>query len=178
MNKLLALGVATLAISVSPTVLAADFGSVMQEPVAMTDPGFDWDGFYGGVIGIGTLTDFGNFVGVNGAVGMIYVLDNNFALNVEGQFGVYTGVPFGGGVYTDTNVTARVGYVMDNVMIYGMGGVGLDSPFDLPEGYLLAGGGIWFAATDDVSLRLEGQGQFFSGATTFQATAGAFWHFD
>ncbi|MCB9993881.1 MAG: hypothetical protein H6873_09515 [Hyphomicrobiaceae bacterium] len=55
--------------------------------VQMTDPGFDWDGFYAGLT-LGGETDFvgGSWVEGGGEAGVIFSLNDNFKVDVSGAF--------------------------------------------------------------------------------------------
>ncbi|MCB9993880.1 MAG: hypothetical protein H6873_09510 [Hyphomicrobiaceae bacterium] len=61
-------------------------------------------------------------------------------------------------------------------MIYGLGGIGSDTGAP----YFTYGGGVWIAATDNMSVRFEvdGNSYFGSGIVDWASvSAGAFMHF-
>lgn len=167
MKKVIATGVSALVLALSPAAFAADYGETMM----MTDPGFDWDGFYMGLIGEGQ-TDFvgGNWVAGGAAAGVIFSLTDDFKVDIEGAVMAFTGTSTG----IQGEGTTRLGYAIDNVMLYGLGGIGTDG-----AGYFSYGAGMWFAATDQVSFRVEvdGNSYFGSGIVDWAAVnAGFFLH--
>ncbi len=175
MNRLLlGLSSISLVVGMNVGVLAADYGTpMMAEPGMMTGPGFDWDGVYAGVFGGGSVDAFGAYALGGGAAGAIFTLTDDWKVNVEGSVGLYTGASSG----WEAEVSGRLGYAIDDVMLYGMGAIGSDTG----SPYFSAGMGVWFAATDNVSLRLEADANSYFGSGVidwYGVTGGAFWHFD
>lgn len=123
------------------------------------DFGFDWNGFYAGVSG--------------GALREITPDETNFT--VGAQVGVNAAFDFflvGGevaldGVFDDTEtyaygqILARGGVIITpELLAYGAVGYGTDFGADTGAGeHILAGGGLEFAVTDDISIR----GQYLYG---------------
>jgi outer membrane immunogenic protein len=120
--------------------------------------GFDWNGFYAGVSG--------------GAIHNIDQDETNWTLGVQAganaQFDMFVvgleasvDAVFDDEIYAYAAVLGRAGVlVTDELLAYGA--VGYGSDFDADEGvgdHILAGGGLEFAATNDVTIR----GQYLYG---------------
>jgi outer membrane immunogenic protein len=150
--------------------------SVSPEPVPVYDnAGFDWTGFYAGVYG--TAQDYNNNweYGLGVDLGANYQFDF-FLLGGEVAFSGLGNGTTGRGY---GQALARGGVVVtDEMLIYAAGGYGGD--FSSGDRHWLAGGGLEYAVTDNISLR----GQYLhgfaanAGATdTNQITFGANFHF-
>ena len=142
-----ALGGALAADAITPLPPAP----VAQVPV-FDEPGFDWAGFYAGVnVGgennIDTATT--NFV-LGGQIGANFVYDF-FVLGAElGIDAVFDDAE----TYATGEILARAGVIVtDNLLAYAA--LGYDTDFDAANGagdHILAGGGVEFAVTDNVSI--------------------------
>lgn len=144
--------------------LAADAIGV-PPPVAPIMPpvydqgGFDWNGFYAGVSGgaqneivDGTTSwTLGAQLGVNAAFDFFLV---GAEVAIDGVFDTPDTYAYG-------SVLGRAGIIItDELLAYGAAGYGTD--FGAANGsgqHILAGGGLEFAATDDVTIR----GQYLYG---------------
>lgn len=149
--------------------------------------GFSWEGLYAGVRGgFATYGDNGaaqtGFGTVGGVVGVNFVPADPFLLGVEVSADYYwNSVTTGGQFYANLKAGA---IVTDAVLVYALGGVGIDSSGGVSTGVYQLGGGIELAVTDAITVRGEvvGQGDFTGGAGDAffegaQATLGVFYHF-
>ena len=163
--------------------LAADL--VYQEPIApeviATPETFSWSGPYIGLQGGGSwlrgdldgpgFNDREHFNGgiLGGFVGYNYLLDNNVVLGAEGDLNYnWNEKGIGGGVDAGTDlsgsVRARVGYALDNALIYATAGWAVTRGYaDVPgagkdhatfNGYTV-GAGVDYAFTQKVFGRAE-----------------------
>jgi outer membrane immunogenic protein len=179
----LAAGVSVVALS---TGFAADLGArpVYKAPVAAA-PMYTWTGFYvgahvGGAFGSNDFSgsfgspgnDSNGFIG-GGQVGADYQFAPNWLIGVEGQFSgasidestISAGNEFKNKIGWLSSVTGRLGYVANNVLIYGkaggafadykttIGGIG-DS--DTRTGWT-AGGGLEYMFSPQWSAKVEYQ---------------------
>lgn len=173
---------AVVALSLVP-VAAAQAADAIALPVASgpalpvhEDTGFDWNGFYAGVYGVGQFSPVGgNQYGAGIDVGVNAQFD--FFL-IGGEVALH-GLT-GGAINTAYGqVLGRAGVVItDDVLLYAAAGYGVD--LGLPaEDDLLLGGGVEFAATDDVSIRAQYLHGFpvNGGNPKEQFTVGANFHF-
>lgn len=127
------------------------YTAVPSTPMAYEESGFDWEGFYFGVQK-GYWLDEGAW-SFNKVIGVNFLLGDNILAGVEATGGVIT--DFSGLVELEGYLRGRVGLlVSDDVLIYKLGEVGWIG--GTPTWAL--GGGIEFAATDNVSLRGEFRG--------------------
>lgn len=179
MVKLAGIAAVALALAASP--------AFAQDPIVLPTTGeaglpvhdggtFDWNGFYAGVYG--TLTSSpasGGQVGGGISVGFNRAFD--FVL-VGGEVALQTA---GNDVMANSYLQAvgRGGVlVTDNVLVFGVAGLGTD-PGPGADNHLLAGGGLEVGLTDSVSLR----GQYLHGfpvtnaSPIEQVTLGAEFHF-
>ncbi|HHY50444.1 MAG TPA: porin family protein [Alphaproteobacteria bacterium] len=138
--------------------------------------GFDWNGFYAGVYGVGQWSPAGaGQLGLGVNAGVNAQLD--FVL-VGGEVALH-GLT-GGTIDTAYGqVLGRAGVLItDDVLLYAAAGYGVD--LGLPaEDDLLLGGGVEIAVADDVSVRAQYLHGFpLSGANPKdQVTLGAHFHF-
>jgi outer membrane immunogenic protein len=181
MRELRKLALAALAVSatVGPT-LAADAIAVpvatQAEVPIYDDAGFDWNGFYAGVYGIGQMSPVG---------GTQYGLGANLGVNAQFDYFLVGGeVTLHGltGGAVDTiygQVIGRAGMVIsEEVLLYAAAGYGHDFGAPVEDDFLL-GGGVELAVTDNVSLRAQYLHGFpITGANPKdQITLGAQFHF-
>lgn len=174
---------ALLSTTVAGGALAADAIGIPAPaapiiPVYDAGSGFDWNGFYAGlsVGGINNIDDdetdwtLGGQVGANAAFDFFVV---GAELGLDAVFDDET--------YAYGTALARGGVIVtDSLLAYGAVGYGTDFGDSNGIGeHVLAGGGLEFAATDDVAVRgqyLYGWGQ--DGATdTHKFTLGANFYF-
>jgi outer membrane immunogenic protein len=152
-------GVAALAVlALAPQgAMAADL--MMSVPVSThdslpvaDDSGFDWNGFYAGIYGVGQFSP---------VAGSQYGLGLDIGANAQFDF-VLVGAEFdvqalGGGnngTGTYAQVIGKGGLVAtDNLVLYAAGGYGLELGGD--ESDALLGGGVELAVSDDLSLRAQ-----------------------
>ena len=146
-------------------------------PVHEADNGFDWNGFYAGVYGVGQVgsasgTQFG--LGVNAGVNAqldFFLIGGEVALH---------GLTSGGTLDTAYGqIVGRAGVVITNdVLLYAAAGYGIDLG-TFAEADFLLGGGLEVAVTDDVSVRAQYLHGFTitGGNTKDQVTLGAHFHF-
>lgn len=145
-------------------------------PVAQ-DTGFDWNGFYAGVYGVGqwgSLSDGQYGLGVNAGVNAQF---DFFVIGGEVAMHGLIGGPTIDTVYGQ--VLGRAGVVItDNVLLYAAAGYGVDLGLPAEDDFLL-GGGVELAVTDDVSVRAQYLHGFpiTGGNTKDQLTVGAHFHF-
>lgn len=175
MNRFFAAGAVALALSVSPAAMAADMGVVvMDDPVMMSDPAFDWDGFYAGLGVSGaawsnTLT-VGMLEGIIGA----NVTSGPVLFGVEGTFGV--GGDSAGAFGWQVAGDGRLGFLATpDVVFYGSAG---GAYFSLPNQFFgTVGGGIEFAVNENWSLDAEYEYWFNPTFTAHTVKLSALHHF-
>lgn len=166
MNKFIAAGVTALALSVSPMALAADYST----PMMMTDPGFDWDGFYAGLGVSGAAWSNGLTVGTIDGVMGFNVTSDHILFGLEGTLG--GAMDSIGGTGVQVAIDGRVGYLAspDAVLYFSGGGAYFSLPNQL---FATVGGGAEFAIND--SWTLDGEYEFWFNSTftahTFKASA-------
>lgn len=177
MNKFLVAGVAAAALTFSgaAAVQAADLGVVvMDDPVMMSDPGFDWDGFYAGLGVSGAAWSNGLTVGMLEGVVGANVTAGHVLFGVEGTFGVGMDSlsAFGWQVAGD----GRLGFLATpDVVFYASGG---GAYFSLPAQFFgTVGGGVEFAVNDDWSLDAEYEYWFNPTFTAHTVKLSALHHF-
>lgn len=175
----------TAAISALMTIVplagaqAADLITVpiAQNPVPIYDnPGFDWNGFYAGIYGVGQMSP---------AWGTQYGLGINVGVNAQFDF-FLVGAEVAlhgltGGVISTTygQVLGKAGVVItDDVLLYAAAGYGLDLGAPVEDDFLL-GGGAELAVNEDFSVRAQYLHGFAltGGNPKEQVTIGANFHF-
>ncbi|HVW90976.1 MAG TPA: hypothetical protein VHB74_00060 [Devosia sp.] len=148
-----------------------------QVPVSDSAAKFDWDGFYAGVFG--SYQRGAASGGERAGLGIDAGIDTTFNFVLAGAEVAVQGIggPAGGTTYAQ--LTGRTGLLIgDSALLYGAAGYGLDTgPAD--ESDLLAGGGIEYALSGDVSLRAQYLHGFpITGSNPKdQVTLGAQFHF-
>jgi outer membrane immunogenic protein len=140
------------------------------------DAGFDWNGFYAGIHGLGQISPLG---------GTQYGLGVQLGVNAQFDY-VLLGAEVALQAVTGGNVSTaylellgRAGVlVTDDVALYAAAGYGIDLGAPAEED-LLVGGGVEFAVTEDVSLRAQYLHGFAvnGGNPKDQVTLGANFHF-
>lgn len=191
----LAIGVSAAALMVGGAQAADLIIPTTPQPI-MESYGFDWEGMYFGIRAGGQFlngNDFGRVDGptantngvIGAAAGVNFVAFDPVLLGVE----VTADYTWGNdGFVTDTGeffANLRAGAVLtDNVMVYALGGVGVNLAVGTTEPLYQLGGGVEFAVTDAITVRGEvvGQGDFASTAPdsffeATKATVGVFYHF-
>lgn len=154
--KKLFIGLSSVALvaGMGASALAADYGTpMMEEPVMMTDPGFDWDGLYAGM-GIAAASFTGP--GPSGTDGFVrFVLGANmtvdsFLFGAEGWVGGYTTISGAGMSGYAYGGQVRAGYLATpDVLLYGSADA---FTYDAGGQYAGIGAGVEFAVTDNMSL--------------------------
>lgn len=146
-------------------------------PIAGSDAGFDWSGFYAGVYGVGQL---GSVSGLQYGLGVDVGVNAQIDFFLVGAEVALHGLV--GGPAIDTaygQVLGRAGVVItDDVLLYAAAGYGVD--LGLPaEDDLLLGGGVEMAVADNVSVRAQylHSVPLSGGNTKDQVTLGANFHF-
>jgi len=158
----------TLATAGFLTALAAPAFAADPMAVPMTEPGFDWTGYYAGLqAGYGwgqsdiTGTDGGPFSVtpdinggfVGGHVAGLWQFDQavigaeadlNYA-SINGTAELAPGNTFGTDIKWFGSVNAKAGYAMDRVLVYGIGGVAFAGAHDAVERDVLAREGLLHA---------------------------------
>ena len=180
MKRLLIAGASVLALS--SAAFAADLPPV--EPMMPVEAPFSWTGFYVGIHGGGAWGDadgddgvedfdFGDIEGfvIGAQAGYLWQADwFVFGIEADGSFAdledTFDGVDGEFTLEGDylASVRGRLGFAFDRFMVYGTGGAaftGLDLSLDAGGGddvnYMgwVAGGGIEYAITDNVSIGVE-----------------------
>jgi len=173
-------GIACAAVlaALTGTASAADAITVPLDPdnsVPVAEHRFDWSGFYAGMFGSvrqGTQAGGQLGVGINaGANAQLSIVLVGAEVTLQGLGGERLETAYG-------EVLGRGGLVLtDEVLLYAAAGYG----WDLAGGGsgALAGGGVEFAVTDDISLRAEYLRGFDTTGTapTDQVKLGASFHF-
>lgn len=193
-NKFLAGAASAALLTFATAAMAADLPAYEPAPaVAAPVPSFSWTGAYVGVqagyawgdTNLGGVKPKGYVVG--GYAGYNFQLDNSpVVVGVETDFNYADIDDRSGGAKSSSDWTGatrgRVGYAFDHFLVYGAGGVayadrevrvaGVGKDSKTAIGWT-AGGGLEYAATDNVLVRAEyrytdlGSDKFkFGGATT------------
>lgn len=181
MYKLRAIAVTLAALALSAGIAgaarAADAASDgFGSSATSFESGFDWAGFYAGVMGTGVRTQPDTLFGISGVIGYNAVFD----VTVLGaEAGVSALREAGGGSWeVQAQLLARGGVLIgDNVLVFAAGGIAGD-PGD-GDTYGLVGGGVEFGFSDAVSFRgqyLYGR-ELGGGADQHQVSTGALLHF-
>lgn len=120
-----------------------------NDALPVADGGFDWNGFYAGVYGLGQTSPVGG-----GQLGLGVDVGANARLEfvlVGGEVAV-TGLGLGAGNSAYVEGLGKAGIALtDNAVLYGAAGAGF-SVGNTAEADVLAGGGLELAVADRVSL--------------------------
>jgi len=144
------------------------------------DSGFDWNGFYAGVnASVENNIDADT---TNWALGGQAGVNTTFDFFLVGAEVAIDGVFADPDMYAYGSALARGGVLItDELLAYGAIGYGTDFGAAAGTGdHILAGGGLEFAATDDVSIRgqyLYGWGQDAADTDIHKFQIGANFHF-
>lgn len=177
----LARGVAAAAL-LSSAALAADLIIPTTPAPIMESAGFLWDGLYAGVQFGGLFYPTTTYGSVGLHAGVNVVVADPILLGLEATADYLNNGGTGVGQYF---ANARVGAVItDQVLVYAIGGLGLETIGGFTNGIYQLGAGVEFAVTEAISVRgqLTGLGFFdpairvsaFDGA---RATVGIGYHF-
>lgn len=178
--RILALSVAFGALSATGALAADAVGPVLNtapQPLPVYDADqFDWNRFYAGVFGVGQ-----DLAGI-----WEYGAGVNVGVNVQHDFYLFgaeaalLGLTDGTTGHAYGQVLGRAGLVVtDEAVIYGALGYGADFGASGDQ-HILAGGGLEYAVTQDVSVRgqyLHGFGATAGSTDTNQVTIGLNYHF-
>lgn len=150
--------------------------SAPQSSMPVANTGFDWNGFYGGIYGVGQFSpENGNQYGV----GLDLGVNAQFDFYLLGAEVAAQGLTGGSGSTSYGQVLAKGGVLVTNdLALYATAGYGIDLGGPDQSNWLL-GGGVEMAITDSVSLRAQYLHGFESDGTnpTNQVTIGANYHF-
>ncbi len=159
---------------------AANAADLLTVPVSTAasvpvSDGFDWNGFYAGIYGVGQLSPLG---GPQLGAGLDLGVNAQFDYVLVGGEVAFHGLT-GGASGTYIEALGKVGVLPgDDVLLYATAGYGL-SLGPAAETDLLLGGGVEFAVTDNVTLRTQYLHGFplTGGNPKDQVTAGVNFHF-
>ena len=185
---------ASIAVISSVAVQAADLIIPTTPEPIYEAAGFNWEGLYAGVRAGGQFVgaDASLYAGypinstsgvLGAAVGVNFIAADPFLVGAEvtGDYVWYNGTSSG-----EFFANLRAGAVVtDSVLVYAIGGVGVQTNNDVTTGLYQLGGGVELAVTDAVTVRGEvvGQGDFNNGGAndpffeSAKATVGVFYHF-
>lgn len=176
-TKIASLAAAAAFVALAPAAFAADM-PVAPPPVQAVVPeeaSFDWTGFYVGAFGgygwgeaddgLDSVDTEGAFAG--GTVGYNHQM-GQFVIGLEAD-GAWSGIEDDDGVFETSidwlsTVRGRVGFALDNFLIYGTGGaaigeVSYDDGLGIDDSETqvgwTAGGGVEAALTDNISIKGE-----------------------
>jgi outer membrane immunogenic protein len=117
--------------------------------------GFDWNGFYAGVYGVGRISPVG---GTQFGIGIDIGANAQFDFFLIGGEVALQGLTGGAFDTAYGEVLGRTGVVItDEVLLYAAAGYGTD--FGVTDSDVLIGGGVELAVNDNVTLR----GQYLHG---------------
>lgn len=152
-----AVGLGLVLAMTAPAAFAADLityptSTHEQVPVAPAGASMDWRGFYAGIYGTGRNsasqgTQYGGGIdlGINTTFNFVLV---GAEISVEGLTG-------GSGATSYAKAIGRGGILLGgNTLVYGAAGYGIDTGTPA-ENDILAGGGLEYAVTDNVSIRAQ-----------------------
>lgn len=175
--------IAVAALMTIAPVAGAQAADLITYPVStdatlavVDDGGFDWNGFYAGLYGVGQLSP---------AWGTQYGLGINAGVNAQMDFFLVGaevalhGLTGGSISTTYGQILGKAGVVItDDVLLYAAAGYGIDLGWPAEDDFLL-GGGVELAVAQDVTLRAQYLHGFpiSGGNAKDQFTIGANFHF-
>lgn len=168
----LAMSAAVAGVARAADAAPESFGSALSS----VDSGYDWAGFYAGVMGTGALTQPDNLFGLTGVIGYNAVFDATLLGAEAGLSGLREA---GGGAWeVQARLLARGGVLIgDDILVFAAGGIASD--IGGGRTYGLIGGGVEIGFSDAVSFR----GQYLygnelgGGADKQEVSTGALVHF-
>ena len=186
----LSLGVAAAALMVGGAQAADLIIPTTPQPIYEA-AGFDWSGLYAGVRAGGQWTGSNAYANstlnttygvVGAAVGVNFIPVDPFLIGAEvtGDW-IWANDTSSGEFFANLRAGA---VVTDSVLVYALGGVGVNTNNNTTESVYQLGGGVEVAVTDAITVRgeLVGQGDFSNAAgdqffESAKATVGVFYHF-
>ncbi|MBO9588041.1 hypothetical protein [Devosia sp.] len=186
----LSLGVAAAALMVGGAQAADLIIPTTPQPIYEA-AGFDWSGLYAGVRAGGQWTGSNAYANstvnttygvVGAAVGVNFIPVDPFLIGAEvtGDW-LWANNTSSGEFFANLRAGA---VVTDSVLVYALGGVGVNTNNNTTESVYQLGGGVEVAVTDAITVRgeLVGQGDFSNAAgdqffESAKATVGVFYHF-
>ncbi|WP_449395803.1 outer membrane protein [Devosia riboflavina] len=186
----LSLGVAAAALMVGGAQAADLIIPTTPQPIYEA-AGFDWSGLYAGVRAGGQWTGSNAYANstlnttygvVGAAVGVNFIPVDPFLIGAEvtGDW-LWANNTSSGEFFANLRAGA---VVTDSVLVYALGGVGVNTNNNTTESVYQLGGGVEVAVTDAITVRgeLVGQGDFSNAAgdqffELAKATVGVFYHF-
>jgi outer membrane immunogenic protein len=136
----------------SPAAQAVDLLTVPtsgNDSLPVADSGFDWNGFYAGIYGVGQASTVG---GGQLGLGVDVGANARFEFVLVGGDVAIQGLGGGAGTSVYLQGVGKAGIALtDNVIAYGAGGLGT-ALSGAPESDLLAGGGVDLALADNLSV--------------------------
>jgi outer membrane immunogenic protein len=133
-------------------LIAYPTSTAQQLPIASDAGKYDWNGFYAGVYGVSQRSPSG---GDQYGLGIDAGINTTFDYVLAGAEVAVHGLAGGAGDTSYVEATGRAGILLsDNMLLYGAAGYGLDTGAP-DESDVLAGGGLEYAVTDNVSLRAQ-----------------------
>ena len=132
----------------SSAAFAADL--IIDEAPVLIDntASFDWEGPYAGLFFSGQTTPA---FGLGANLGINFLLDQSLLAGIEGEVSWLSDNSWQG------QVDGRLGFIVDQAVIYGFAGYGFNSDTD---GYVPVGAGVEFAVAEDLSVKAEYQYQW------------------
>ena len=175
--------IAAAALVITVPAAGAQAADLITYPVStqealpvVADTGFDWNGFYAGVYGVGQISP---------ALGTQYGLGLNVGVNAQLDFFLVGaevamhGLTDGAMATTYGQLLGKAGVLItDDVMLYAAAGYGIDLGAPV-EDDVLVGAGVEMAVADNVSVRAQYLHGFpmTGGNDKDQVTIGANFHF-
>lgn len=174
----LSLGVAAAALMVGGAQAADLIIPTTPQPI-YAPAGFNWEGLYAGVQGGGEFFNGTTYGVIGGHVGVNFIPADPILLGVEATGEYWWNNAVSGSEFL---INARIGAVVtDSVLVYAIGGTGIENTGGNSQGIYQLGGGVEFAVTDSISVRGQVVGLgYYNNANFFdatKATVGVSFHF-